>query len=85
MKWNWRFEWKPQDLWIGCYWKRTRPRWIDPETAGDGELWLATVAQRIDIWTCLIPCVPLHVYFQWGERLMTEQETIDEMLEVDDE
>ena len=39
-EWNIRVEWKPEDLWIGVYWRR----------AGG----------RLDIWLCLLPCIPLH-------------------------
>jgi len=38
--WLLQLEWKPQDLWIGVYWKNT------PE--------------RLDVWVCLLPCLPLH-------------------------
>lgn len=45
--WNCDIEFKPQDLWIGAYWKR------------DGNC--------LDVWICLIPCVPIHLSF-WGDR-----------------
>ena len=43
-------EWKPQDLWIGAFWKHT-----------DFDEWRGT-----DLWICLIPCVPLHLW--WFKR-----------------
>jgi hypothetical protein len=36
-------EWKPQDIWVGTFWRN------GPD--------------RLDVWVCLIPCVPLHVWW----------------------
>ncbi len=41
---DYRFEWKPQDLWIGAYWRKTQ---------GD-------YCKRLDVWICLIPMLPFH-------------------------
>jgi len=41
---NYRFEWKPQDMWIGVYWKRTPGEDVD----------------RLDVWVCLLPMLPFH-------------------------
>jgi hypothetical protein len=40
--WGWILElqWKPQDFWIGVFWKNQ--------------------PYRIDIWICIIPCLPIH-------------------------
>jgi len=40
-------EWKPQDLWVGAFWKVTN--------------------EHVDLWVCLIPCVPIHVSW-WFKR-----------------
>lgn len=44
-------EWKPADLWIGCYY----------DVARHGP------APRIfawwDAWICVIPCVPIHLHY----------------------
>jgi hypothetical protein len=45
-----RFEWKPEDLWIGAFWRRTEAK------TDEGQKRIATT-----IWICLIPCVPLRV------------------------
>jgi hypothetical protein len=42
-----RVEWKPEDLWVGAYWRRTQER-----------VWWS---RRYDLWICLLPCLPLHV------------------------
>ena len=47
-----RIEWKPQDLWIGVFWKMTKAK------TDEGEKSCAT-----DVWICLIPCLPLHLTF----------------------
>lgn len=44
---NWQFEWKLQDFWIGAFWKPT--------------------GNTVDLWVCLIPCVPLHVSWGWHD------------------
>lgn len=43
-----RIEWKGADLWVGAFWRRD---WVPP-LAGHTVL---------EIWICLVPCVPLHV------------------------
>ena len=45
--WNLQLEFKPQDLWIGLYWRRE--------------------GNCVDVWVCLLPCLPLH-FSCWGER-----------------
>lgn len=45
-----RFEFKPQDLWIGVYWRlRTLKDYLENWETG------------IDIWICLLPMLPLHI------------------------
>lgn len=50
-------EFKPQDLWIGVFW-RTTPvlpvRYIP--------------RYSVDIWICLVPMVPLHISFERKAR-----------------
>lgn len=47
---SWSIEWKPQDLWVGAFWRKTK---FDRHTG-------------YDIWVCLIPCLPIHVW--WYQR-----------------
>lgn len=47
-------EFKPQDLWVGVFWK----------THGH-ERDFASKWHHCDIWICLIPCVPIHIKFIW--------------------
>jgi hypothetical protein len=44
---RWGFEWKPQDLWVGAFWKR--------------------IGNCLDLWVCVIPCVPLHLCWHWHD------------------
>jgi hypothetical protein len=44
-RWFARFEFKLEDFWIGAFWK-----W----SGGMG-------MEYLDIWICLLPCVPLHL------------------------
>lgn len=41
----WRFEWKPEDMWIGLFWKKS--------TFLDLAVW--------HLWICFVPCFPLHI------------------------
>lgn len=38
-----QIEWKPQDMWVGVFWKRR--------------------VISTDVWICLVPCFPIHIYF----------------------
>lgn len=49
-----RFEWKPQDCWIGAFWKRKQMRWGD-------------MAQT-DLWLCIVPMFPLHICWLWRKK-----------------
>ena len=44
---TWRIEWKVADCWVGAFWKRS-PGWLSQ-------------TDRLDIWICVIPCLPLHL------------------------
>jgi hypothetical protein len=44
-----RLEWKPQDCWIGVFWKRRSVR------GGIGPF---------DLWVCLLPMLPIHYRHQ---------------------
>jgi hypothetical protein len=44
-------EWKVEDMWIGCYWKRRQTRAC------------AWVTDYTYLWLCLIPCFPLMIRF----------------------
>lgn len=45
--WHCQFEFKPQDLWVGAFWKR--------------------IGNCVDLWICLLPCVPLHISWWWHD------------------
>lgn len=63
--WWTRFEFKPCDLWIGCYWKVTE---YEPVQGYE-------IASDLDIWICIIPMIPLHLHFKEshdGDKLHTE-------------
>ena len=46
-----RLEFKPQDLWVGVFWKR------GDEAAGS--------RKSMDIWICLVPMLPIHLIYEW--------------------
>lgn len=41
---DYRFEFKPQDCWIGVFWKTTKGEYAD----------------KLDVWVCLLPMLPFH-------------------------
>ncbi len=54
-----RLEFKPQDCWLGVFWKKTvegRPYYSPCET------WW----HRWDVWICLLPMLPIHLC--WRRR-----------------
>ena len=46
------WECKPQDCWIGVYWKKS-----------DMFPWRYHQRWRWDIWICLVPMLPIHLYW----------------------
>lgn len=42
-----RLEWKPQDLWIGVYWKRSDEQ--------------SRAILLYDVWICILPMLPIHL------------------------
>jgi len=51
---NVRIERKIQDAWVGVFWKKEiHPRLFEKNVSD----------RRLDIWICLIPCVPIHVIY----------------------
>lgn len=42
----WRLEFKPQDCWVGVYWRRSH----------------LSLADKLDVWICLLPMLPLHLW-----------------------
>lgn len=45
--------WVPQDMWIGLFWR-----------AGKQQLENGHPRQQVDLWICLVPCVPLHLTWE---------------------
>ena len=50
-------EWKPQDCWIGLFWRTDR---VVGGTVSEYDL------VRRDWWLCLLPCLPIHVWARWA-------------------
>jgi hypothetical protein len=60
-----KFEFKLQDLWIGVFWKKGTDRCSYYDDKNRRPVSLAP--ERLDIWICLIPCLPLHLKFGGNE------------------
>lgn len=44
-----QLEFKLEDFWVGVFWRRRRG-W---EECMGGD--------RLDVWICLVPCLPIHI------------------------
>jgi len=51
-----RLEWKPQDLWIGVFWKQVGNR-------RDPAQWFV----HFHVWICILPCLPVHVTIEYQD------------------
>lgn len=65
---NWfiRLEWKPQDLWVGVFWKALYDHssiWPMAKRVKNGR-W---VRSRVDVWVCIVPMVPIHFVWLRGD------------------
>jgi hypothetical protein len=47
-RFRFRVEWKPQDAWVGAFWKTTRYLSGQKET---------------HLWVCILPMIPLHFHW----------------------
>jgi hypothetical protein len=56
-----RWEFKPQDLWVGVFWKREAVALDDGN--GDSNF----MHRRLDVWVCLLPMLPIHL--TWERRV----------------
>jgi len=52
-----RLEFKPQDCWVGVYWRRTPWGGMYLDRG-----WLQGCVT--DVWICLVPMLPIHI--RWG-------------------
>ena len=57
-----RFEFKIEDVWVGVFWRWSKPYTDEAETA------LRTAdragpfnCRTLDVWLCLLPCFPMHI------------------------
>lgn len=53
-----RLEFKPEDCWIGVFWKVGGP--VRSYVSGTTEY---RVHRRIDLWVCLLPMLPIHLWW----------------------
>lgn len=51
--WSFKFEYKLQDAWLGVFWKNN-------ENSDEKHL-LQYKVEKLDVWICLIPCLPIHI------------------------
>ena len=55
-----KIEFKPQDCWIGVFWKKRKKY--------DAEIYYRTKAirkkERLDVWICIVPMLPIHLVFE---------------------
>lgn len=47
-----RLKFEPRDLWIGAYWSHAQS--------------IESLYQRLDVYVCIVPTLPLRFRFEWG-------------------
>ena len=60
---SWRFEWKPEDMWIGTFWRCAESP-IAPNFCG--------FRKQVDVWICFVPCLPLHLWWLSERHLSSD-------------
>lgn len=55
------------DFWIGVYWESTLNQWKNK------------AEERLDIWICIIPCIPIHII---KRKTLREYPELNELHEV---
>lgn len=73
-----RVELEPRDLWVGVCWQRSRQILADRDRLREVGLWQE---ERLDVWICLVPCLPIHFVASWGGRRMSDAEHLAWMRE----
>ncbi len=54
-------EFKPQDCWVGVFWRRSVVRREHrPKEGRKGRLFVVS-CPRLDVWICVLPCLPMHI------------------------
>jgi hypothetical protein len=54
--WEWSVGFEPRDIWVGVYWKK----WPNDEFPRE--------VLAVEVFICLLPCLPLRLYLQWHHR-----------------
>lgn len=60
-------EFKAEDCWVGVFWRRGPVRWPRVSKMTSLRLPGSVLERRIDLWICLLPMFPIHLW--WTERL----------------
>lgn len=53
-----RLEFKLADLWVGVFWK----------TSDAVVMTSLKWQRRLDLWFCLLPCLPIHLQLHYGKE-----------------
>lgn len=58
-------EWKLQDLWLGLFWDTSQEIGYKPFPAKGGvrlDALQMIEGTTIDVWICIVPCLPVHIH-----------------------
>jgi len=62
--WYLALEWKPQDIWIGLFWKKNDGKAYNQYSQHVSSSPVINIT-TVDVWICVIPMLPLHWSREW--------------------
>ena len=60
---RWSLEFKPQDCWIGAFWKNDS--YETYHRPGIDHPALPAIGYSFDLWICILPMLPIHYEKHW--------------------